>query len=55
MFVRTRRTPVSDNLRVFGINENKWLSGGLSPIGFELVGSGSDRPFGTTVHLWENL
>jgi hypothetical protein len=34
---------------VFEITDDRWVSGGLSPSGFELFGSGSDRPFGMTI------
>lgn len=33
----------------FGVIDDMWVSGGLSPPGSGLFGSGSGRPFGTTV------
>lgn len=38
-----------------GINDDRWVSGGLSPSGSELFGSDTDRSFGKASQLWENL
>ena len=40
---------------VFEITDDRWVSGGLSPIGSGLSGAGLDRPFGKAVHQWESL